>query len=368
MRINRYPKKILLILLLPLSMLLFYCTTFTPGFIENIFSRGINKLFIELLSLFTGLVPISIAEIGLIVLSIVAVILFIHGIAKVILLKSGRLKCLINYLINISITVSLIYFIITISWTLNYNRHSFAKIAGLDTHPASVSELSNLCDSLITRANSLRNSVRQNSDGVMFLPEGYSGIFNQANLGYENAAKTNPALSGNYGRPKSVLFSKAMSYSGIIGLYCPFTGEANIDTDVPSYSIPSTVCHEMAHQHGFAREDEANYISYLTCSLNPNVSFQYSGAMLALINSTNALYAHDKAGYDDLNKKISEGVRRDLRDNSLYWQKHKGPVENTVTSLNNAYLKANRQTDGVFSYGRMVDLLIAEYRKTHSVS
>lgn len=367
MKITGIPKRILLILLFPFSMLLFYSTSFTPDFIEKNFSRGINKLFIELLSSITGLFPFSIAEIGLIVLSILAVIIFISGIIRVVRLNSGKLKCLFNYLINILITVSLIYFILTISWSLNYNRLSFAEIAGLDTRPASVGELGNLCDSLINRANSLRNSVHQNSNGVMFLPEGYSGIFSQANLGFENAAKTNPALSGNYGRPKSVLFSKAMSYSGIIGLYCPFTCEVNIDVDIPSYSIPSTVCHEMAHQHGFAREDEANYISFLTCNLNPNVDFQYSGTMLALINSMNAMYVHDKAKYSDLDKKISEGVKRDLHENSLYWKRHKGPVENTVTSLNNAYLKANRQTDGVFSYGRMVDLLIAEYRKSHTL-
>ncbi len=365
MNIKSFPKKVLLILLFPVGLLLFYCTTFTPDFIESFFSRGINKLFIELLSLFTGLFPFSIAEIGLILLSVLALGIFIYGIFRVIRLKTGKLKCLLNYLINILITVSLICFILIVSWSLNYNRLSFAEIAGLDTRPASVAELGNLCDSLADRANSLRSSVHENLNGVMSLPEGYTGIFRQANLGYQNAAKTIPALSGNYGIPKSVLFSKAMSYTGIIGLYCPFTGEANIDTDVPSYSIPSTVCHEMAHQHGFAREDEANYISYLTCNQNPNVDFQYSGTMLALINSMNAMYAHNKDKYFDLDKKLSTGVKTDLRDNSLYWQKHKGPVENTVTSLNNAYLKANRQTDGVYSYGRMVDLLIAEYRKNH---
>ncbi len=363
MKIKRYPKKILLILLFPLSMLLFYSTSFIPHIIENIYSRGINKLFIEIISQLTGLVPFSIAEVGLIVLSIIALIIIIRRIIKVIRQKSGKPKSLLNFLIDILITVSVIYFILTISWSLNYNRLPFAEIAGLDTHPASVDELSNLCDSLINQTNTLRSSIHQNSKGIMFLPEGHSGVFNKATQGYERAAKTYPAFSGNYGSPKSVIFSKAMSYSGIIGLYCPFTCEVNINVDIPSYSIPSTVCHELAHQHGFAREDEANYISYLTCNLNPNVDFQYSGTMLALINSMNALYDHDKARYFDLNKRISEGVKKDLHDNDLYWQRHKGPVENTITSLNDAYLKANRQTDGVFSYGRMVDLLIAEYRK-----
>ena len=36
--------------------------------------------------------------------------------------------------------------------------------------------------------------------------------------------------------------------------------------------------------------------------------------------------------------------------------------------VNDAYLKANNQTDGVQSYGRMVDLLIAEYEKEKSAA
>jgi hypothetical protein len=39
-------------------------------------------------------------------------------------------------------------------------------------------------------------------------------------------------------------------------------------------------------------------------------------------------------------------------------------VERTSNRINNTYLKANNQKDGVKSYGRMVDLLIAEHRQT----
>lgn len=367
MNIKNYRKKLILIALFPLGMLLYLLTTRMPGVIEYVFSRGLNKWFTEALSLFTGLAPFSAAEFGLIILTVLALYLIITGIINVIRAKTGKLKLLLDYILNVLAAVSVVYFILTVTWTLNYNRFPYAKIAGLDVRPASVAELSEVCDGLISRANSLRGLVRQDSNGVMALSASIPETFGEAKDGYEVASKTNPTLSGTYGRPKPVFFSEKMSYSGIVGIYCPFTCEVNVDVAISDYSIPSTVCHEMAHQHGFAREDEANYISYVTCSLNPNADFQYSGTMLALISSMNALYSHDKDRFNDLNKKISEDVHRDMKADALYWQKHKGPVQKTVTSINDAYLKANRQTDGVYSYGRMIDLLIAQYRRDHSV-
>ncbi len=367
MKIKNYRKKLILIALFPLGMLLYLLTARMPSVIEYVFSRGLNKWFTEALSLFTGLAPFSVAEFGLIILTILALFLLITGVINVIKTKTGKLKLLLDYILNVLAVVSVVYFILTVTWTLNYNRFPYAKIAGLDVRPASIDELARVCEGLINRANSLRSLVLQDSTGVMALSASIPETFSEAKGGYEVAAKANPTFSGTYGRPKPVFFSEKMSYSGIIGIYCPFTCEVNVDVAIPDYSIPSTVCHEMAHQHGFAREDEANYISYVTCSLNPNADFQYSGTMLALISSMNALYGHDRDRFYDLNKKISQDVHRDMKADSLYWQQHKGPVQNTVTSLNDAYLKANRQTDGVYSYGRMVDLLIAQYRRDQSV-
>ena len=59
---------------------------------------------------------------------------------------------------------------------------------------------------------------------------------------------------------------------------------------------------------------------------------------------------------------LPEGVLRDLAANSRYWARYDTPVGETADRWNDAYLKANAQTDGVQSYGRMVDLLIAFYR------
>jgi hypothetical protein len=120
----------------------------------------------------------------------------------------------------------------------------------------------------------------------------------------------------------------------------------------------------MAHQRGFAREDEANYLAYLTCMLHPNPDFQYSGTLLALINAVNALYRYAPEQALLLQEEYSEAVRRDLLHRKLFWQQYEGPLEEISREINDSYLKANRQEDGVHSYGRMVDLLLAAYRRS----
>lgn len=66
-----------------------------------------------------------------------------------------------------------------------------------------------------------------------------------------------PPLPAGYGQPKPVMASRLMSYGNITGIYIPFTCEANVNIDVPDYSIPATMCHELTHLRGYMREEEA---------------------------------------------------------------------------------------------------------------
>jgi len=126
--------------------------------------------------------------------------------------------------------------------------------------------------------------------------------------------------------------------------------------------LASTTTHEMAHQRGFAREDEANYIAYLTSTLHPDPDFQYSGVMLALTYTMNTLYRYNPETWIEVRNEYSEGVNRDIEDMKKYWTHYQGPIDQISTNINNTYLMANRQKDGVNSYGRMVDLMLAEFR------
>ena len=111
------------------------------------------------------------------------------------------------------------------------------------------------------------------------------------------------------------------------------------------------------------REDEANFIGYLACVNSDSAELKYSGCMLALIYAGNKLYEDSPELYRELYVTYSPGMKADLKENSVYWAQFKDKVlERVGEKMNDTYLKINNQTDGTKSYGRMVDLLLAEYR------
>ncbi len=348
-------------LLLPLGIFLMKITSGSPVLVDKIYSNIIYKAFSQFYSSLTGLLPFSLGEVLLILAIIIVSSILLSSLYKIIFHKKNRLSTFLKTIILIYIIISCIYFAFVVSWGLNYNRKPFSEIINLDTSPSTVSDLKNLCKELIALTNNERSKLEVDTNGVMLI-NNKSVIFKTAYIGYENAAKDFPVLGGHYGNPKSVIMSELMCYSGITGVYFPFTAEANVNHLTPSPLLPSTTCHEMAHQRGFAREDEANFIGYLSCKYHPDSRFKYSGYLLALINSMNAYYKYDKEGFIKIRKTYSKGVNADLNHMNEFWKKYEGPIENVSTAINDTYLKANLQEDGVHSYGRMVDLLIAEYK------
>ena len=360
MKIKRKDRiKLVMIALVPLVIILNVITERTPRFIENYYSKGINKPVRQMLSLFAGIFPVSVAE--LLVISLLGVLLAMVMVLLIKIKKGGFLK----QLLNIAAYLSCLYILFMLLWGFNYNRLPFDKIAGLTLEGSSKEELYMLCESLIERANSLRGQLKENSEGVMMIEGGYKDVFKRSPEGFYKAAEIYPALSGRYGSPKVVLLSEPMSYTGITGIYMPYTGEPNVNVNIRDFMLPCTTTHEMAHQRGFAREDEANYIAYLTCTAHPDADFKYSGVMLALVNSMNALAKADYDGFRKLAATYSQSVRRDLLDQREFWAKYEGKVEKIANNVNNTYLKSNGQKDGVESYGRMVDLLLAEFKKAN---
>jgi len=219
-----------------------------------------------------------------------------------------------------------------------------------------------MTEDLLEKTIILGDELQENEAGVIMLIGGKEGAFSRASKGYQRASEHIPAFRKVYGRPKPLLFSSVIAYTHIWGIYSPFTGEPNINTKIPEPMIPSTLMHEFAHQLGFAREDEANYISYLACSFHPDADCRYSGSLHALNYSMNAVYSQDKDAWRNLYNKLSDGIKRDLAENAKYYAAYEGPVREITSKTNDVYLKANNQEDGEQSYGRMVDLLLAQYR------
>ena len=329
----------------------------SPATVERVYSRGLYPHIARALTILTDWIPFSLAE--------VVGTLLIAGITAAVITSAfdHDWRTIGRMILRLLAGAATLYFLFIVLWGLNYSRMSFAQAAGLDTSNPTKTELAAVCEWLINETNTLRLQMTENTAGTMLLPLGVHDALKRTQLGYNDAGRYYPTLTGRYSTPKGVQASKLLSYQGIGGIYMPFTGEANVNILMPHSSIPFTAAHEAAHQHGYSREDEANFIAYLTCSLHPDKDFRYSGTLQAMLYAMRALNGQDPDTHMLLSSSISVAVKRDIQAERDFWKAHEGIVERISRRMNDAYLKANRQEDGVASYGRMVDLLIAQYRE-----
>lgn len=192
--------------------------------------------------------------------------------------------------------------------------------------------------------------------------------YSQAELAYlgveamQLLSEEYPVLQGFYPRPKPLLLSGFLSVQQLAGIYSPFTVEANYNQDMTAYNIPHTICHELSHLRGFMREDEANFIGFLACIGSPDAGYRYSGYVSGWIYAGNALAKTDRGAYRACHDRLDERVLQDFQENREFWSHYESGISEAAETMNDTYLKANHQRDGVQSYGRAVDLMLAWYR------
>ncbi|HEY8804988.1 MAG TPA: DUF3810 domain-containing protein, partial [Clostridium sp.] len=320
------------------------------------------KIIANVLSAITGFLPFSLAELIIISFAVFALWYILKTILTLYKCSNKRLKVLKNFVLNIIAASGLIYFSFQLLWGFNYQRLTIDKTFQLNVRKSSSNELSLLCQSLVNSSNTLRKNINENQYGVMKIPYTKKHLLYIAHLGYDKASLKYTKLKGSYGTPKAILLSSPMCYTGITGFYFPFTNEANVNMTEPDSFLPFTVVHEMAHQIGFAKENEANYLAYIACINHPDINFQYSGTLAALSYSFNALWKSDPRKYKKLILTCSKGVLTDLKYNQKFWKGYSGPIEKMGDKINDTYLKSQNQQSGTKSYGEMVDLLLADYR------
>jgi len=349
--------------LLPAAAALQLAAAAAPSLVERLYSEGLYRVVAAAWTASLGHVPFSVAE-PLLWLTAAGAAAWAWRVLRRIARGRGRRRVvLVSALADAWTALGALYLAFVLLWGLNYRRPPYSVLAGLDARPAAVAELAALCETLVAAANRARDGLPEDEAGVLRLGDGRSGALRRAAAGYEAAARVEPVLEGPSARVKPVLASTGLSYLGITGIFSPFTGEANVNMTLPEPDVPFAACHELAHAHGFAREDEANYLGYLACTRHPDADFRYSGLLAASVYAMNALARVDRDAHARLDAGRAAGVRRDLAALRAWAARYRGPAERVSRVVNNAYLKSQGEKEGVRSYGRMVDLLIAEQRQ-----
>ncbi len=357
---------------LPLSGLLILAARKWPGFAQW-YAVTVYPVLAQAVNRVTGLAPFSVMEVVCTSLLIVVPVLVVVRIIR--LIKALRQKtsgpalrtlgaAALRWLAGASCLLS----VFCLFAGINYYRDDFAAVSGLPVQKSTTAEVQALCEELAGAANTLAAAQLRDGEGVAILYRDYRTLAADMDAAYGAAAQRFPCLGGSYGRAKAMYGSGFMSRLELTGVFFPFTMESNVNVAAPQFYTPYTVAHELTHLRGFMREDEANYLGYYVCQCSEDTGIRYSGVMMALIHAGNALAKTDRQAYAALCQSYCEQLRADLEQNNRYWEQYEDtPLAEAAERNNNAYLKANGQQDGTASYGRMVDLLLAQRRADGSL-
>ncbi len=313
-----------------------------PGFAEW-YARGPYRAIVETVGRFFGIFPFSVVEIALYLGIVACIICLIIKIRHPVWLLS-RAVCVLGILA----------FLYAADCGVNYYAQAFSDYVGFQPGLHTSDELDELCVYLVEKVN-------ENVTPETYLNGNETAWKEESVKAMERLGEEFPVLGGFYPRPKGLLISWILSVQQLCGVYSPFTVEANFNTQMPNYNIPHTMCHELSHLKGFMREDEANFLGYLACTGSDCQAFRYSGYLMGWVYAGNELAKSDPVRYRELTEKLCDEARYDLAQNNAFWDSYEGTVAEVSNEMNDRYLKANGREDGVKSYGRAVDLMIAWY-------
>ncbi|MCR1840168.1 DUF3810 domain-containing protein [Murimonas intestini] len=347
-------KGIISVILLSASTLLLFIADKSAVFAQW-YCDYVYRYLVEIFGRFFSLFPFSVSEIALYTLLLGlcgGFLVFLYRIA----FKKSRLVTLAKSGTSLLLILSVLLFTYTLGCGINYKKASFSRQNNLFTREYTKNELADLCRKLTEDVNYWAPMVARNEDGVAV--EG-SGLKKEAVNAMKSLSQSYKDLQGYYPRPKKLLVSDILSVQKTSGIYSPFTIEANYNSDMTAFNLPFTACHELSHLRGYMQEDEANFIAYLACMSSDSPDFKYSGSLLAWIYTTNVLYRTDADLYSQVRSSLLPDVEADLNANTMFWRQYDGQIAKAASKVNDTYLKANGDSDGVSSYNRMVDLLVA---------
>ncbi|QEC56249.1 DUF3810 domain-containing protein [Flavisolibacter ginsenosidimutans] len=348
------------LLLLVFLAVLLKLFSFNAAWVERYYTFGLYPGLSKTLRWLFGWIPFSLGDLAY----IAAFIWLVLKVWKLLrLLKHRQAKAYLSWMLlrKYLKLALLVYLVFSLFWGLNYYRQGIAKQLGISLQPYSVQDLFDLTTVLQQRLNDYAVKI----DSVQRLRYNEKKVlFAKGEEAYRNTEHSLPFLI--YSRPsiKPSLFTPVGHWFGFTGYYNPFSGEAQIKTDIPVFLKPFVVTHEMAHQLGYAKENEANFVAYLTCKNSGDPNFLYSAYFEMYRDAIfECTMTSNKELTEALRKNILPRVKWDVRDLRLYLLQSRNFIEPLMSGAYDKYLKLNNQPQGSATYNEVIAYLIGYMKK-----
>jgi hypothetical protein len=343
------PKPYIAFSIVPLFLIVKLFKQF-PEAVEIYYSLGIYPIISSLFRFTLGWIPFSFGDL-------------IYAFAIIYIIRwmiSNRRRILRDtklWLIDVFATISIIYFAFHLFWGFNYYRLPLHKSLHLESD-YSTEQLISVTEKLIEKSNAIHLKLAKNDSTKIDLPYSKNDILNLVPEGYIALQKEFPHLEYHPKSIKKSLFSLPLTYMGFSGYLNPLTNEAQINSLIVPYRFPVVASHEVAHQLGYAKENEANFIGGLAAINHPDNYFEYSGYTFLLKHCLQEIYKRDNELYFDILRTINKGVLKNYQEVQNFWNSFQNPAEPLFKSTYNSYLIANNQENGMESYSYVVALIV----------
>ena len=326
--------------------------------VESQYSTGIYPAFAAFLRRLLGWLPFSFGDVlyGLVIIWLLWKL--VRGVRaffkRQVTLQRFSGACLkaLNILL-------IIYIFFNLFWGINYNRVGIAEQLKLKMDKYSLGDLKKINTLLIEKVNASKRVLL--NQGSRYPSN--NQLFSKVKQAYVHAEIVYPFLQYQPVSLKPSLWSWLGNYMGFTGYYNPFTGEAQVNTLVPKFLQPFTTCHEVAHQLGYAKEMEANFVGYLAAAESQDTLLHYSVYLDLFMYSNRNLFMSDSVSSRAFGRQLIPEVKEDLAVWKAFNKKYKNPVEPLFRWIYGIYLRRNQQPQGVLSYDEVTGFLIAYYKK-----
>jgi len=317
-----------------------------PNLVLTTYTNGLYQVISRVLRWISSWFPFALGDILygiLIILALVQLYRFFKKLRQKELRRATIIAAPIK-LLNLAIVL---YISFKLLWGLNYSRPSISTQLQISDEKYTVDNLISLTNYFVKQLNTLQQ-IAENK------PRNVEQLQAQAVKAYQQLAQQNAFFSYPVPSVKPVLNSWAICKIGIEGYYNPLSGEANVNTKLPAWTLPFVTCHEISHQLGVAREDEANLVAYLVGSNSDDVDLRYAVNYNMLRYLLFELRFKSPEDYLAIRNQIDPRIIANFRAENLFWRKYNGQMSNYMGVAFDKFLKLNNQRRGIKSYQNIV--------------
>ncbi|MBQ0010319.1 MAG: DUF3810 domain-containing protein [Ruminococcus sp.] len=324
-------------------------------------NRSAGRVIRGVLATLTTWIPFSLEE-TLLLFSPVLLAFLVYLLLR--LSKKG-LSHVIRFVAGVLSCAALAYGLFAIGYEPGYYGSTLDHKLGWQKEKVSAEDLYRTGICLVEDAEATLDRITFAPDGASVMPYTFYEMNRELNKAYRATCEVCPFIQRLYANPKPVLLSVPMTYTHLSGVYTFFiTGEANVNTNYPDYIVATSAAHEMAHQRGIAREDEANMMAFLVCMNSDDPYLRYCGCVDVLLSVCNSLASADSSLHGKLWSRIPAEIKKEYAAYSAFFDRYRENKAAEVTeNVNNTYIEHHGQAEGTKSYGLVVDLVVAYYKE-----